>query len=177
MDHHGLIRLDTVSLQAFTRGCFVIQLADVQHATIRQVVTRTNCQHAAARVCPHDYGVLSLSESRNKNLGSAGGALAGEHDDWTLKRERFGSEEGCRDSKTCANAISKFAQTYSRTKKERSHLSHRFRIAAAVVPKIDNDAARSLQLFFNDAREGNRHGLGERMNFNNNVPAAVSIDT
>src|SRR5882724_12099328 len=116
MDHQRLIRFDAISFEAFTSRRLVIQLADVQDPAVRQIVTRANCQDAAARLRSDDCGTVSFSEGGNKDLGSAGSAFASQDDEWNTYRSGFSCKTG-NDGKTCAGAVGELAQIHSGSKK------------------------------------------------------------
>src|SRR6185503_6543874 len=117
MDHDCFIWLDAVSFEPLTGWCFEIQLTDVQHSTVRQNVARANCENATARLCADNRGAFGILESGNKDLGSAGGAFAGQDSERDMRSQGLGGEETCWNAKGGTGAVSEFTQIHSASEK------------------------------------------------------------
>src|SRR5207245_10157290 len=80
LERDALVGQKTLAFQANTLGGAIIEFADVKLTTIGQGVSSANRQHAATGLSADDGSAMSRFQSRNKDLGRARSAVAGEND-------------------------------------------------------------------------------------------------
>ena len=124
-------------------------------------------QNATARFCADHAGALFGLQCGDEDLSGAGSAFTCQYDERKFDRREARntphSLRKCLQLKRRAGTIGKLSKIDPVFEKQRSDISHRFSIAAAIRSQIENDAFSAVKHFGQRFRKFERDTLRERV--------------
>src|SRR6185436_12035691 len=170
-----------MTFKAVALGRFVVELAHVKQAAVRQLMPVANCEHTAAGFGPDDGGAVGTPERLHEYLCRARGAFASQNNQWKFcLRERVAHKQGPEMSRNCeatSGAVGKLSQVGADSKEAGSDITHRFRIAAAVGSQVENQTSGAFQFLLQAQRKGSSDRSSKRFKLDDRQVSALEAFT